>query len=1592
MRRVAITLCLAVLTISPSGFGQNPQTGFPPFSSFQSTGFDAVNEQNLNAVISVSIFSIPARGQAFQYNLVNNSLLWTQTRGTPNAWTPVTDASGNPTWGWNYGPAVSGTGQILLQVSSHTCRYIDPDTGFQAFASYTIYSNFRYKDWLGTVHPFPILYTVASQNAQTYCGIENTPLPVTGYASDNTGFYMSAGGSGGNYVLDPAGVNAGAAPIDSNGNYLSQTVVNSSQTNWTDTAGHLALKVFTNSTNIQYQWADSSGNYAAATTTTVQLSTLPIKTNFACTGISEYTGSAKLPTEIDLPNGQKYVITYETTPANPSYYTGRVKRVTLPTGGYYEYDYPTTAGDGIVCADSSVNSLTRLVNDGTTTSTWTFSRSPSGSNWVTTVTAPLMPYDSAANNSVYTFNSSGQQITAQLYQGALNSANLKRTINTAWTSGAPTTQITILEDGQTQNEVETSFDSYGNILFLKEHDWGTGTPGSVLRTTTWTYLNSSPYITANILNRATRMSVADSAGTVHSRTDIAYDESGYVNSTCVTGAAQHNDTNFGCSFTTRGNPTTVTTYTNAAAPSGSITHHTYYDNLGNIVKADADCCQQKTWNYSATTNYSFPDSVSRGSASPYLTTSATYNAYTGLVVTSTDDNAQVTHYTYDNYKRPTNLQRPDSANLTWAYIDATPPTQSSITSSVPVQGSSAKESITTLDGLGHPVTQQITDGTTTYSIIATQYDPFGRAYKVSNPYTTSAQYWTASQFDTLGRPTVRILQDNSQTTFSYTANTTIMTDPAGKQRKSQVDGLGRMLNVWEPDPSNGNSLSLQTTYAYSVLDLLTGVTQGVQTRAYTFDDVGRPTSVKAPETNQVATQFQYNNFGLVTQRTDARGVITTYGYDTLNRLQSISYNVGTTGVPSTSSVSFTYGTNSSQSNNGRLITMSDGVGSENYSYDILGNMTSLQKVIGGTTYTTGYQYNLAGELTSITYPSTRVVQHSYDTIGRLCAVGTAGSTCTSGTTYAGGFSYNPAFQVTGLSYGNGVIAAFGYTADRLLLQSLAYTKGTTALFSTNYWYKTDSTNCPNGASGNNGQIQCITDSVDSGRTVSYSYDALYRLSSALTNGSANYPQWGLSWSYDRYGNRTAQTVTAGSAYSNSVAVNTSTNQIVGPPYAYDASGNMTNDGSNSLVYNAENRLLSATNGSSSGSYTYDAKNLRVKKVSGSTTTVYVFSGSRVIAEYDNGAAAGSPSREYIYSGGHLLAKIDSSGTKYYHQDHLSNRLVTDSTGNTLAQLGTYPYGDTWYNATSDKLFFTAYERDAESGNDYAMMRYGISGLARFSSPDPLSGSRGNPQSLNRYPYVHNDPINLTDPTGLIPGGPPKYECSNFDPVQMPGCGTPGDFGGGGGGMACYMDGILSPCGIVQSALGAGAAVQCPNNICEAINGDGQFVQFRAFADGSSGYLPHDAPAGYSVKDIANAASLVSEFANGTPIDPTQLAGRAKQVYDLLVGLGVSPENIAIYQNGTQSFAAVLTDDGFEELENSSKFASYFGDVALHYPYTDGGRSDQTPSLHSVWFDENLTDYVGGLGIYMQFHSDSSSPWNGGFWQHWGCDVLHLTCN
>jgi RHS repeat-associated protein len=114
--------------------------------------------------------------------------------------------------------------------------------------------------------------------------------------------------------------------------------------------------------------------------------------------------------------------------------------------------------------------------------------------------------------------------------------------------------------------------------------------------------------------------------------------------------------------------------------------------------------------------------------------------------------------------------------------------------------------------------------------------------------------------------------------------------------------------------------------------------------------------------------------------------------------------------------------------------------------------------------------------------------------------------------------------------------------------------------------------------------------------------------------------------------------------------------------------------------------------------------------------------------------------------------VDASGNVYYEfADMLgSTRVVTDSTGNTCFDADYYPYGQKMDHTSTcaPTSRFTGYEYDVETGNYYAFFRYYSPRLGRFMTADPLGGSMGNPQSLNRYSYVVNNPANFVDPLGL----------------------------------------------------------------------------------------------------------------------------------------------------------------------------------------------------------------------------------------------------
>jgi len=213
---------------------------------------------------------------------------------------------------------------------------------------------------------------------------------------------------------------------------------------------------------------------------------------------------------------------------------------------------------------------------------------------------------------------------------------------------------------------------------------------------------------------------------------------------------------------------------------------------------------------------------------------------------------------------------------------------------------------------------------------------------------------------------------------------------------------------------------------------------------------------------------------------------------------------------------------------------------------------------------------------------------------------------------------------------------------------------------------------------------------------------------------------------------------------------------------YDSAGNVITwpgymGGTATYTYDAENHLTQVAVPSGSFTYTYDGDGRRVKKSNGKL--YWYGTGSDPLDETDlSGNTNNSSFKEFVFFNGKRIASRDySNNVNYYFADHLGTaRIVTNASGTPLDDSDFYPFGgERVISSSSGNTYkFTGKERDGESNLDNFDARYYSSGLGRFMSPDwsesPEAvpyGVLSNPQTLNLYAYVKNNPLKDTDPTG-----------------------------------------------------------------------------------------------------------------------------------------------------------------------------------------------------------------------------------------------------
>ncbi len=940
-------------------------------------------------------------------------------------------------------------------------------------------------------------------------------------------------------------------------------------------------------------------------------------------------------------------------------------------------------------------------------------------------------------------------------------------------------------------------DKNGNPLWKKEYGWSTTlagatleTPGALLRMTETAYYVSVPASsnTSNGTNRywspaaslrlnaALRVKVSDGTSAVKAVTEFTYDDA--FSKGNVTYARRWDDAKTGC---------TSSAPLSASCPA----EHRTYDGSGNLT----DIFDPAIRTHITFAGGPYPTLVEYApGTSSYRSFSYSWNVAAGALNTQTDiQNFITTTYGYDVYGRPTLVDEAGLRRTRTTYDDQHRSVL--VQRDLRILDDGALQTISRTDQLGRVDLVRTSDGAPLSPTgvdgikVETAYQTFpgGTRVLTSSPYRIAGEAgteWTCTERDQGGRvvsvarykesanpPNCQSASNRAGITLTDYHNgsgvpRTRVTDPAGRSVDHYADSLGRLVNVVE-DPL-GSAYS--TTYQYGVFDNLTKVSQSsggtTQQRTFSYTSLGRLKTADNPETG--AIQFSYTDSGDLLTRLDARGSLTTLGYDDLHRMISKKFsNDG--GV--TPDVDFRYHTVAPCI--GQLESVLSAAGTTSItSCDGLGRVLGSTQYVagsGGGSFNFNYTYWLNDAIKTMQYPSGKLVNYDMDNAGRPVKVYTTAGTFAD-LTQASTPPYRADGRLTRMKLGNGLWETRNYQAPGVsTVISLGTAEGSADRLELRYNYS--------GTTDNGNLLSHVIRQGTTAWSQTYDYDALNRLTCATeaigTNPAASCSvqnSWRQTYGYDGFGNRWVTSTTGFSLadiheFSTQQFIDKSTNRING--LSYDQAGNLLTYAPWSMSYDAENRMLSlssASNGSSS--FTYDGNGHRIKKVTtipSPQTTIYVYdAGGRLAAEYST--TAPSPGTAYLFADllGTPRAITAANGSLQECSDYSPfGRLLQTSTRNLACHL----------LPSHASQQFTGQIRDQETKLDYFGTRYYSGAQGRFLSPDgPLADQQPkNPQSWNLYAYTRNKPLNSVDFDGrqTVKDGPQWNALPNDAPSRRP---------------------------------------------------------------------------------------------------------------------------------------------------------------------------------------------------------------------------------
>lgn len=736
----------------------------------------------------------------------------------------------------------------------------------------------------------------------------------------------------------------------------------------------------------------------------------------------------------------------------------------------------------------------------------------------------------------------------------------------------------------------------------------------------------------------------------------------------------------------------------------------------------------------------------------------------GKVTSLTGPNGITTTWQYDGFGRVTLEHRADGTETATYYelpnINAPP----NASYQVRVSSTGTPDIITYSDELSREIRKETTGFNGQKIFIDKAYDEKGYLTHVSDPYfENETPKWTVTEYDDLGRAITITQPGNRVTNTDYSGLTTTIVNPLNQTASQTVDVQGFVLSSTD---TYGNTLTFKNDSYGNPVEIKDPYNN---TTTIEYDLQGKKTKLIDPDTG--TTTYTYSALGELLTQTDALNEMTSYTYDLLGRMTQRSSSDGIE--------NWYYDTAANGIGKLAQVTGLNGY-SESYEYDVLGRLFKTTTNVGGKSFVTSQTYDALSRVDTYTYPSTFTLKNVYNPLGYLSEIQRTDLNITVWKTN----TFNAKGQLLQQTFGNGLVTNKTYDPNTgyMTAAQTATVQDLTFVFD---------------ALGNLTERQ----DLKVGAKENFTYDSLNRLKTATVLGQSP-----VTVHYDFIGNITSRSDVGTYTYGVGAGPHAVTS-ITGPKantYVYDAAGNRISSNSGTIQYSSSGKPISITKGNKRVEFDLNPQDQRIEervfsnntlserkvyigslyesvtKGSKVTNTHYIKGTDGLVAVYTTtagkqaGTSTGGSGGTVVVTGGFTSTSVTGlistsvapraittsiSTMRYLHLDHLGSiQTITDSSGSVVEVLSFDPWGQrrdasTWTPSSNvpssiDKGF-TGHEHLDEVGLIHMNGRVYDPVIGRFVSADPFIQSPKDLQSYNRYSYVLNNPLSLTDPTGYF---------------------------------------------------------------------------------------------------------------------------------------------------------------------------------------------------------------------------------------------------